>query len=150
MTPATVCADRRRSLVLSGVDWATYSRLLRVFSGRPEVRLAYDRGELEIMTPVLSSNYHQQSLSETYPHRLTAISRSSQERRRCDTGDAGVPGMGAGDAEEEITKLKCFLTLSGFFTFRFLDTFRFLRCPRSSSEGIPKPITVNWIDFYRN
>ena len=42
-----------RSLVLSGIDWRTYSRLLRVFAERPGIRLAYDRGELEIMSPTL-------------------------------------------------------------------------------------------------
>jgi Uma2 family endonuclease len=42
-----------RSLVLSGIDWRTYTRLLRVFAERPGIRLAYDRGELEIMSPSL-------------------------------------------------------------------------------------------------
>lgn len=37
----------------SDVDWNTYSRLLRAFAHRPRVRLTYDRGELEIMTPRL-------------------------------------------------------------------------------------------------
>ena len=40
-------------LRLSAVDWHTYSRLLRAFAERPAIRLAYDRGELEIMTPLL-------------------------------------------------------------------------------------------------
>jgi Uma2 family endonuclease len=40
-------------LLLSGVDWRTYSRLLWVFAERPGVRLTYDRGELEIMSPRL-------------------------------------------------------------------------------------------------
>jgi Uma2 family endonuclease len=39
-------------LVLHGIDWPTYSRLLRVFAERPAVRLAYDRGDLEIMCPL--------------------------------------------------------------------------------------------------
>ena len=42
-----------RCVRLSDVDWATYTRLLRVFEERPGVRLAYDRGELEIMSPRL-------------------------------------------------------------------------------------------------
>jgi Uma2 family endonuclease len=42
-----------RWLRLSGVDWRTYSRLLRAFAERPGVRLTYDRGELEIMSPLL-------------------------------------------------------------------------------------------------
>jgi Uma2 family endonuclease len=43
-----------RWLRLSGVDWPTYSRLLRVFAERPGIRLTYDRGELEIMTPLFA------------------------------------------------------------------------------------------------
>jgi Uma2 family endonuclease len=38
-------------LRLSGVDWRTYSQLLRIFEDRPGYRLTYDRGELEIMSP---------------------------------------------------------------------------------------------------
>lgn len=40
-------------LRLSGVDWQTYSRLLYVFAERPAIRLTYDRGELEILSPRL-------------------------------------------------------------------------------------------------
>jgi Uma2 family endonuclease len=40
-------------LRLSSVDWPTYSRLLRIFAERPGMRLTYDRGELEIMSPLL-------------------------------------------------------------------------------------------------
>jgi Uma2 family endonuclease len=40
-------------LRLSDVDWPTYSRLLHVFQERRSVRLTYDRGELEIMSPLL-------------------------------------------------------------------------------------------------
>jgi Uma2 family endonuclease len=34
------------------VDWKTYARLLFVFAERPRIRLTYDRGELEIMSPL--------------------------------------------------------------------------------------------------
>src|SRR5438105_1813657 len=40
-------------LRLSDIDWQTYSRLLYLFAERPGIRLTYDRGELEIMTPLL-------------------------------------------------------------------------------------------------
>jgi Uma2 family endonuclease len=40
-------------LRLSGIDWQTYSRLLRAFAERPAIRITYDRGELEIMSPLL-------------------------------------------------------------------------------------------------
>jgi len=41
----------RQYLRLSGVSWKTYLRLLRIFDERPGYHLAYDRGELEIMSP---------------------------------------------------------------------------------------------------
>jgi Uma2 family endonuclease len=43
----------RSGLLLSGIDWQTYTRLLKIFAERPGVRLTYDRGELEIMAPLL-------------------------------------------------------------------------------------------------
>jgi len=39
-------------MILHNIDWQTYSRLLRIFAERPSVRLAYDRGDLEIMSPL--------------------------------------------------------------------------------------------------
>ncbi|HEY7424761.1 MAG TPA: Uma2 family endonuclease [Gemmataceae bacterium] len=39
-------------LLLYNVDWQTYTRLLRIFAEHPSVRLAYDRGTLEIMSPL--------------------------------------------------------------------------------------------------
>jgi Uma2 family endonuclease len=47
---STVSAPLEQRLVLDGVDWQTYGRMLRAFSNRPGVRLTYDRGSLEIMT----------------------------------------------------------------------------------------------------
>jgi Uma2 family endonuclease len=38
-------------LRLSGIDWKTYTLLLRAFAGQRGLRLTYDRGELEIMSP---------------------------------------------------------------------------------------------------
>src|ERR671936_301900 len=40
-------------LRLSNVDWQMYTQLLRAFAERPGIRLTYDRGELEIMSPLL-------------------------------------------------------------------------------------------------
>lgn len=40
---------RGRAVVLSNVDWRTYTRLLKALDERPRLRLTYDRGELEIM-----------------------------------------------------------------------------------------------------
>src|SRR5438132_2188729 len=39
-------------LVLTGADWRTYTRLLHIFAERPSIRLTYDRGDLEIMSPL--------------------------------------------------------------------------------------------------
>jgi Uma2 family endonuclease len=44
-------------LRLSYVDWDTYTRLLRAFAERPGIRLTYDRGELEIMSPLLEHDW---------------------------------------------------------------------------------------------
>jgi Uma2 family endonuclease len=38
--------------VLYDIDWKTYTRLLRAFEGRRRFRLTYDRGTLEIMSPL--------------------------------------------------------------------------------------------------
>lgn len=38
-------------VLLRGVDWATYRKLLSIFAGRRNPRLTYDRGALEIMAP---------------------------------------------------------------------------------------------------
>lgn len=43
----------RGRLRLSYVPWQMYTRLLRAFGDRPRMRLTYDRGELEIMSPLL-------------------------------------------------------------------------------------------------
>jgi Uma2 family endonuclease len=40
-------------LELDNIDWQGYCRLLRVFERHPSVRLTYDRGKLEIMSPRL-------------------------------------------------------------------------------------------------
>jgi Uma2 family endonuclease len=52
MLMATLQALPGRNLLLDNVDWRTYTNLLRLFANRPGVRLAYDRGRLEIMTPL--------------------------------------------------------------------------------------------------
>jgi Uma2 family endonuclease len=39
-------------LLLHGVSWREYTRMLRAFAERPGFRLTYDRGTLEIMSPL--------------------------------------------------------------------------------------------------
>jgi Uma2 family endonuclease len=45
-------ASRPQRLVLHGVSWREYSRMLRAFAERPAYRLTYDRGTLEIRSPL--------------------------------------------------------------------------------------------------
>jgi Uma2 family endonuclease len=47
---STLSLPAVQSLVLEGIDWQTYTRLLRALDERPNIRLTYDRGSLEIMT----------------------------------------------------------------------------------------------------
>jgi Uma2 family endonuclease len=49
---STVQAAPADRLVLHDVDWETYSRLLHIFAERPCFRLTYDRGVLEVMSPL--------------------------------------------------------------------------------------------------
>jgi Uma2 family endonuclease len=44
-------------VLLYGVAWDEYTRLLRAFAERPSVRLTYDRGVLEIMTPLFRHDH---------------------------------------------------------------------------------------------
>ena len=50
MATPTTLAPREQHFILHAVPWRTYERLLRVFADRPNVRLTYDRGTLELMT----------------------------------------------------------------------------------------------------
>ncbi|MFN4261671.1 MAG: Uma2 family endonuclease [Gemmataceae bacterium] len=49
---STLTKRPRNRLLLRDVDWPTYTRLLHAFAERPSVRLTYDRGTLEIMSPL--------------------------------------------------------------------------------------------------
>jgi Uma2 family endonuclease len=48
---------RPQRLVLGGVSWREYTRFLRVFADRPGYRLTYDRGTLEIMSPLFEHEF---------------------------------------------------------------------------------------------
>jgi Uma2 family endonuclease len=52
MSTAPAQAIIRERLFLDSVDWRTYTRLLRIFAERRGYRLTYDRGALEIMSPL--------------------------------------------------------------------------------------------------
>lgn len=51
MSVAEAVKTEGRRLVLHGVPWAHYDALLELFKDRP-LRLTYDRGTLELMTPL--------------------------------------------------------------------------------------------------
>lgn len=48
---ATTAPIRGGKFVLGNVPWSQYSRLLREFAEQRRIRLTYDQGELEIMSP---------------------------------------------------------------------------------------------------
>lgn len=52
MSTATAGSVVRDRLLLDNVDWRTYTRFLQMFAERPGYRLTYDRGILEIMSPL--------------------------------------------------------------------------------------------------
>ena len=52
MSTVTAHAVVRDRLLLDNVDWRTYTRFLYLFAERPGYRLTYDRGRLEIMSPL--------------------------------------------------------------------------------------------------
>ncbi|MHB1421647.1 MAG: Uma2 family endonuclease [Gemmataceae bacterium] len=52
MSTVTTRMIVRDHLLLDNVDWRTYTRFLRLFAERPGYRLTYDRGRLEIMSPL--------------------------------------------------------------------------------------------------
>jgi len=49
--PTSTRSSAYQPAVLHGIDWDTYTRLLRAFDARHRFRLTYDRGTLEIMSP---------------------------------------------------------------------------------------------------
>jgi len=49
---ATVLSSARQRILLHNMSWRDYTRLLRVFASQRGVRLAYDRGALEIVSPL--------------------------------------------------------------------------------------------------
>ncbi|HWG47087.1 MAG TPA: Uma2 family endonuclease [Gemmataceae bacterium] len=52
MSTVPAQAAVRDRLLLNRVDWRTYTRLLCIFADRRGYRLTYDRGALEIMSPL--------------------------------------------------------------------------------------------------
>ncbi|HEY7153960.1 MAG TPA: Uma2 family endonuclease [Gemmataceae bacterium] len=52
MSTVSVRPAAGQRLLLDNVSWRDYSRLLRIFAEHPSIRLAYDRGRLEIMSPL--------------------------------------------------------------------------------------------------
>ena len=70
---ATIQSPSEQHLVLYGISWQTYERLLRVFADRPGVRLTYDRGALELMT----LSHEHESLVHLLGRLVVALQRNS-------------------------------------------------------------------------
>jgi Uma2 family endonuclease len=51
IVPTPAAAKEREQMVLYGVDWATYEKLIDAFN-ELHVRMAYDQGTLELMSPL--------------------------------------------------------------------------------------------------
>jgi Uma2 family endonuclease len=60
--PARIVRGNR--LLLRGVEWSTYTLLLRAFAEQPGVRLTYDRGTLEIMSPLYRHDHDAELLGQ--------------------------------------------------------------------------------------
>jgi Uma2 family endonuclease len=70
---ASLEMDRGSRLYLEGVDWAGYLYYLKLFAESPAVRLTYDRGALEIMSPLFQHDFDSRIVS----HLVTIL---TQER----------------------------------------------------------------------
>lgn len=50
-------------MILDDVNWRTYSHFLQMFADRPNVRLTYDQGKLEIMSPLFEHDLGSRSFA---------------------------------------------------------------------------------------
>ncbi len=74
-------------LLLDGIAWSVYSQFLRMFAESPGVRMTYDRGELEIMSPLLQHDFESRFLGDlvetlTQERNLTLMKGGSATLRR--------------------------------------------------------------------
>jgi Uma2 family endonuclease len=58
--------DKSRSdrVVLNNIRWEQFERLLKDLGDRPSARIAYDRGTLEIMTPLSEHEYYKEIIGD--------------------------------------------------------------------------------------
>src|SRR5688572_32233503 len=62
--PVAVESVHEQRIVLHGVSWETYERLLAEHADRSRPRFAYDRGELEIVAPSAEHEEDNRTLAE--------------------------------------------------------------------------------------
>jgi Uma2 family endonuclease len=55
---------RSDRVVLNNISWKQFERLLEDLGDRPSARIAYDRGTLEIMTPLPEHEYYKEVISD--------------------------------------------------------------------------------------
>ncbi|EAZ89721.1 hypothetical protein CY0110_23241 [Crocosphaera chwakensis CCY0110] len=60
--PTKPKADR---VVLYHISWEQFNNLLKYLGNNRSARIAYDRGTLEIMTPLSEHEYYKERISDT-------------------------------------------------------------------------------------
>ena len=94
----TIAADHRdvidrlpdgSTLILHGIDWDDYERLLQGLVDRPHLRLSYDCGRLEIMTPLPEHEEYARFIdllvyvwSDTHDLKVQSYGGATWKRRR--------------------------------------------------------------------
>jgi Uma2 family endonuclease len=56
--------SRSDRVVLNNISWKQFERLLEDLGDRPSARIAYDRGSLEIMTPLPEHEYYKEVIGD--------------------------------------------------------------------------------------
>jgi Uma2 family endonuclease len=97
---STIPVSAGQRLILHDVDWRTYGRLLRAFAERPSVRLTYDRGTLEIMSPL-----HEHESDARFLGRL-AVTLTEELGLPIKPGAAGRPQPAGGPQNDPGRRLR--------------------------------------------
>lgn len=93
---ATVLSPTDRRIIMQGVSWQTYERLLADFAESHAARLAFDQGTLEIMAPSFAHERPLQLVGQIVEilaeaHELDIVSAGSTTFQRADLGRGVEP-----------------------------------------------------------
>ena len=94
-----VAAEGERRYVVHGIDWAAYETLLEVFPRR-SVRMTYDRGTLEFMSPLY--------IHERYDNLLAFMIEAVTEELDIPRVSAGSTTFRSKDLDRGLEPDKCF------------------------------------------